>query len=371
MPRRVARSGQKQNRGSKRFRLKNDRARSNLRRRTPSLPSRTQQHQRRRARVDVHRHGPTPTGTDHDIGPMPVKLRLGDANGRLELVVGQGGVQDRVASVKSAIPFWYASAAGSASAASSEFMALPPIERPPLYPSTSLPPADRTDAPARLVILPDDLEVRTRTRSRSLNLIPQRASRAVIRAALPARRVPRTVRRLAGRLSPRPETLRPTAVSFATSRPPHASSPPGKALGRVARHPLPLAEGRRKRYLRTTWHSAVLPPDNRMLPWASIPPRTAPMSSVPGILGAAGRSPAGGRSHVGPPGTDAKRWSLQRAELASSCWTMTPRSFCSGSRTTAWRRCPSNPQAASGRHLFSRQAPHPAGWLPSSCGGWS
>ena len=32
----------------------------------------------------------------------------------------------------------------------------------------------------------------------------------------------------------------------------------------------------------------------------------------------------------------------------------------------------SNPQAASGRHLFSGQAPHPAGWLPSSsCGGWN
>ena len=34
----------------------------------------------------------------------------------------------------------------------------------------------------------------------------------------------------------------------------------GKARAQVARHPLPLAEGRRKRYPRTTWHSAVLPP---------------------------------------------------------------------------------------------------------------
>src|SRR4051795_10846899 len=30
----------------------------------------------------------------------------------------------------------------------------------------------------------------------------------------------------------------------------------------------------------------------------------------------------------------------------------------------------SNPRAARGSHLFSRQAPHPAGWLPSS-GGWT
>ena len=42
---------------------------------------------------------------------------------------------------------------------------------------------------------------------------------------------------------------------------------------------------------------------------------------------------------------------LQRAELASSCWTMTP-------KRKPWD---SNPQAAVGRHLFSRQAPHPAG----------
>ena len=32
----------------------------------------------------------------------------------------------------------------------------------------------------------------------------------------------------------------------------------------------------------------------------------------------------------------------------------------------------SNPQAVFNRHLFSRQVPHPAGWLPlSSCGGWN
>ena len=91
---------------------------------------------------------------------------------------------------------------------------------------------------------------------------------------------------------------------------------------------------------------------------------------------------------------------LQRAMLASSCWTMTP-IFSSGSRGArthkrhvcrrllskqvpqpfGWlpyrslrRRKPwdSNPQAVFNRHLFSRQAPHPAGWLPwSSCGGWN
>ena len=39
------------------------------------------------------------------------------------------------------------------------------------------------------------------------------------------------------------------------------------------------------------------------------------------------------------------------AEPASSCWTMTP-------TRKPWD---SNPQAAARRHLFSRQAPHPAG----------
>ena len=34
----------------------------------------------------------------------------------------------------------------------------------------------------------------------------------------------------------------------------------GKAPAQVARHPLPFAEGRWKRYPRTTWHSPVLPP---------------------------------------------------------------------------------------------------------------
>ena len=58
------------------------------------------------------------------------------------------------------------------------------------------------------------------------------------------------------------------------------------------------------------------------------------------------------------PGTDAQRWSLQLAELASSCWTMTPMCFM---QRKPWD---SNPQAALCRHLFSRQAPHPVGWLP-------
>ncbi len=42
------------------------------------------------------------------------------------------------------------------------------------------------------------------------------------------------------------------------------------------------------------------------------------------------------------------------AEPASSCWTMTPCLF----KRKSWD---SNPQAAACRHLFSRQAPHPAG----------
>ena len=90
---------------------------------------------------------------------------------------------------------------------------------------------------------------------------------------------------------------------------------------------------------------------------------------------------------------------LQRAMLASSCWTMTPCSFkrkpwgsnpqaaclpppafhagSSPIRMTSvinltkaeadqrCDRCPdSNSQAVISRHLFSRQGPHPAGWLP-------
>ena len=70
-------------------------------------------------------------------------------------------------------------------------------------------------------------------------------------------------------------------------------------------------------------------------------------------------------------GTVVSQWShreshpdLQHAELASSCWTMTP--------CTQRKPWDSNPQTVLNRHLFSRQAPHPAGWLPlSSCGGWN
>ena len=86
---------------------------------------------------------------------------------------------------------------------------------------------------------------------------------------------------------------------------------------------------------------------------------------------------------------------LQRAMLASSCWTMTPCSFMrkpwdsnqqaaclpppafqAGSSTVRMasivklRRLESNQhedsnsQAVISRHLFSGQGPHPAGWLP-------
>ena len=89
---------------------------------------------------------------------------------------------------------------------------------------------------------------------------------------------------------------------------------------------------------------------------------------------------------------------LQRAELAPSCWTMTPRSlsaeavgleptsdsvaaaclpsrFLTNSDGFRYRCSPrrkpwdSNPQAAARRHLFSRQAPYPAGWLPRQAAG--
>ena len=48
--------------------------------------------------VDVHGYGP-PAGTDNDIGPVLVELGLGDADGSIEIVVGQGRVQDFVAVV--------------------------------------------------------------------------------------------------------------------------------------------------------------------------------------------------------------------------------------------------------------------------------
>ena len=64
-----------------------------------SLPGRAEQHQRRRTAVDIHGHGPAPAGTDDDIRAVPVELGLGDANGGVEIVVGQGRVQDFVAVV--------------------------------------------------------------------------------------------------------------------------------------------------------------------------------------------------------------------------------------------------------------------------------
>jgi hypothetical protein len=100
---------------------------------------------------------------------------------------------------------------------------------------------------------------------------------------------------------------------------------------------------------------------------------------------------------------------LWLAEPASSCWTITPKrkrptlrvgarleptssisaAACRASRfltnsddlrclhrSGSDQRCASvpdsNPQTAVRRHLFSRQGPHPARWLPlSSCGGWN
>ena len=77
-------------------------------------------------------------------------------------------------------------------------------------------------------------------------------------------------------------------------------------------------------------------------------------------------------------GTEVFKWTHRdshpdfwRAEPVSSCWTMSP---------IVRRRKPwdSNPQAAQGRHLFSRQAPHPSGRMTSvvwrrlnNSGGWN
>ena len=50
-----------------------------------------------RTTVYIHCHGPASAGADDDIGPMPVELGLGNADGGIEIVVGRGRVQDFVA----------------------------------------------------------------------------------------------------------------------------------------------------------------------------------------------------------------------------------------------------------------------------------
>src|SRR5579871_3472600 len=54
---------------------------------------------------------------------------------------------------------------------------------------------------------------------------------------------------------------------------------------------------------------------------------------------------------------------LRFAGPASSCWTMSP--FVIESEAEAVGLEPTN---GFPRHLFSRQAPHPAGWLPQIAG---
>ena len=44
--------------------------------------------------LSIHGHGPTPTGGDDDIRFPSVVLGLGDGDGGVEVVVGQGGVED-------------------------------------------------------------------------------------------------------------------------------------------------------------------------------------------------------------------------------------------------------------------------------------
>ena len=50
----------------------------------------------RRPRVDVHRHGAATAGADHDIGIPLTLFGLGDADGLLEIVVGQVRVENFV-----------------------------------------------------------------------------------------------------------------------------------------------------------------------------------------------------------------------------------------------------------------------------------
>lgn len=53
----------------------------------------------RRVGIDIHGHHFTPAGADHNIGLLPVKLSLSDANGGVTITSGQGRAQDLVAVV--------------------------------------------------------------------------------------------------------------------------------------------------------------------------------------------------------------------------------------------------------------------------------
>ena len=63
------------------------------------LPCRAEQDQWRVLGIDVHRHGPATGTSDHNIGPVLVILGLGDPDGSIEIVVGQGRLQNFVAVV--------------------------------------------------------------------------------------------------------------------------------------------------------------------------------------------------------------------------------------------------------------------------------
>ena len=62
--------------------------------RSPSLPCGAEEDKGRVAAVDVHGDRTATGATDNDIGILPVELGLGDANGGVEIVVGEGWVQD-------------------------------------------------------------------------------------------------------------------------------------------------------------------------------------------------------------------------------------------------------------------------------------
>ena len=82
-----------------RWRMQDHRARLHCCGRAPSLPGRAEEDEGRVASIDVQGDGPAPAGTNDHIGPMPVELGLGDADGGVEVVVRQGRVQDLMAVV--------------------------------------------------------------------------------------------------------------------------------------------------------------------------------------------------------------------------------------------------------------------------------
>jgi hypothetical protein len=78
-------------------RVQNDRVRLYLFGLPPPLTGRAEQYQRRPACFQVHGNSAAPAGAHDHVGMTPVALGLGNPHGSLEVVVGQGRVQDFVA----------------------------------------------------------------------------------------------------------------------------------------------------------------------------------------------------------------------------------------------------------------------------------